>query len=70
MTASVEAANPIGIFAPAEEGSTVQSNRDFRLLPAELGDSSVGINPDRLRQAAAPTHQRCLCSMRRRHGQR
>lgn len=60
--------NPIGIFATAEwEGSTVQIKRDFELLLAEVGDSSVEINPDRLK-AAAPTHQWCLSSMRHCHG--
>lgn len=56
-------------FRDAEwEGSTVQIKRDFRLLLAGLGDSSVEISPDRVLQAAAPTHQWCLSSMRHCHG--
>lgn len=45
----------------------MQIKRDFELLLAEVGDSSVEINPDRLK-AAAPTHQWCLSSMRHCHG--
>lgn len=62
-------ANPIGIFATAEwEGSTVQIKRDFRLLLAGLGDSSVEFNPNRVLHAGAPTHQRFHSSMRHCHG--
>jgi len=46
----------------------VQIKRNFRLLLAGLGDRSVEIIPDRVRQAAAPRHQWCLSSMRHCHG--
>ncbi len=51
-------------FRDAEwEGSTVQIKRDFRLLLAGLGDSSVEISPHRVLH-----HQWRLSSMRHCHG--